>query len=79
MWIPHYEQLFNVGLNPQITLALGNKIVVRAEHEIVAHPGLYQAHQGNAFSDSLAVRPRLQNFATKNPTYTRDVVNVPGG
>lgn len=78
-WIPHYERLFNVGLSPTVPLALGAPVVTRAEHEIVAHPGIYQDWKGNAFSASLAVRPRLQNFATKNPTYSRDVVNVKEG
>lgn len=70
------ERYYNEALNPRITYALGRFFASNPLPETSTHTGLFHARYDSVITDSMMVRPRLQNYAAKGIQYSRDVEAV---
>lgn len=79
-WGEHY---YNETVAQDVTQALGRAFAVNPIPETTLHTGIIKSRYDDAFTDSMLVRPRLQNYAAKGFRYSPYVENVaepgPGG
>lgn len=74
-WGEHY---YNEVLSPKPVFALGRVFAVNPLPETSKHTGLFHARYDSVNTESLMVRPQLQNYASSGIQYSRDVESVGG-
>ncbi len=74
-WGEHY---YGEVISPRVTFALGRVFASNPLPEAATHTGLFQARYDSLITDSMLVRPRLQNYAAKGIQYSRDVESIAG-
>jgi hypothetical protein len=77
------ERFYLETVDQTVPQALGRAFSINPLPETTTHPGLFSSRYDDAFTDSMLVRPRLQNYAARGFRYSPYVESVaepgPGG
>lgn len=78
IWIPGLERYYNEGVPQNVVHALGQEYADFSVPSAVRYQDPFPAGETNAdaYSDSLYVIPRLQNYADPLREYYNTVVNM---